>query len=183
MTKKLTFISALLLTCTSYSQTVGYLVAHEEVIDFCKHVILDGVAAKAGPEIADSISYFKAGATAKKPYKSCCGIENWGTFDPKKYTSEFVDASEWVSLSADPHPYGESSAFRLNQNGSAKFNVANHVTASTPDGAGGFTYIVYSEFYAKPSSKGWMIRFNSKTPTAAECLKGIALVGYSSHKK
>lgn len=179
---KYLILMALTLTTQSlYAAGVGYLIPVQQVVSgVCDYPIREAVAKIAGPELLADIFYYKAGKTAKEPFQSCCGIENWPLFDVKEYSADDITFGELEVVSEDTR-YNESGASpQLNRDGSATFKVHNHITANVPGTKAGFTYEVVTTMTALPSSEGWMAKFSSKNPTQSECVSVIKRLGTKS---
>jgi hypothetical protein len=175
------FLILLALTLTTqnlYASGVGYLIPVQQVVSgACDYPIREAVAKIAGPELIADIQFYKAGKTAKEPFQSCCGVENWPLFDAKEYSAEDIVWGELSIISEETRYKDPGASPQINRDGSATFTVINTVSANVPNTKSGFTYEVVTKMTALPSSEGWMAKFSSKNPTQAECVSVIRRLG------
>lgn len=179
---KYLILMALTLSASNlYAAGVGFLIPVQLVVSgACDYQIRDAVAKTAGPELLADIKYYKAGKTAKEPFHSCCGIENWPLFEAKDYSVDDIEWGEIATVSEDTVYNEPGSSPRVNRDGSATFTVINHLSANVPGTKSGFSYEVVTTMTALPSSEGWMAKFSSRNPTQAECVSVVRRIGTRS---
>jgi hypothetical protein len=176
--KYLILLALTVSTQSALATNVGYLIPVQQVVSgACDYPIREAVAKIAGPELLADIQLYKAGKTAKEPFQSCCGIENWPLFDVNDYSAEDVVWGELAIVSEETRYKDPEASPQINRDGSATFTVLNTISANVPNTKSGFTYSVVTRFKALPSSEGWMAKFSSKNPTQAECVSVIRRLG------
>lgn len=181
--KYLILVALTLSSQSLYAANVGYLFPVQQVVSGpCEYPIREAVAKIAGPEMLAEIKFYKAGKTAKEPFHSCCGIENWPLYEAKDFSAEDIAFGEIAIVSEDTVYNEPGSSPQVNRDGSATFKTHNYLTANVPNSKSGFTYEVVTTMKALPSSEGWMAKFSSKSPSQTECVSVIRRLGTHNGK-